>query len=138
MKDAYSFDIDSAGLDESYNKHDRAYRAIFTRCGLEFVAVEADSGAMGGSQSQEFMVYTEAGEDLIASSPPATPPISKKPLANFLQCRISKRLQTQAGARAHSRPAHHRRRLRLPQDSASQDIKCVAFMGTLHRRPSCR
>jgi len=68
MKDAYSFDIDEAGLDESYNKHDRAYRTIFTRCGLEFVAVEADSGAMGGSQSQEFMVYTEAGEDLIASS----------------------------------------------------------------------
>ncbi len=68
MKDAYSFDIDEAGLDESYNKHDRAYRAIFTRCGLEFVAVEADSGAMGGSASQEFMVYTEAGEDLIASS----------------------------------------------------------------------
>jgi prolyl-tRNA synthetase len=68
MKDAYSFDIDEAGLDQSYNKHDAAYRAIFTRCGLEFVAVEADSGAMGGSQSQEFMVYTEAGEDLIASS----------------------------------------------------------------------
>jgi prolyl-tRNA synthetase len=68
MKDAYSFDIDEAGLDVSYNKHDRAYRAIFTRCGLNFVAVEADSGAMGGSSSQEFMVYTEAGEDLIASS----------------------------------------------------------------------
>jgi prolyl-tRNA synthetase len=68
MKDAYSFDIDEAGLDESYNKHDAAYRAIFTRCGLEFVAVEADSGAMGGSGSQEFMVYTEAGEDLIASA----------------------------------------------------------------------
>jgi prolyl-tRNA synthetase len=68
MKDAYSFDLDQAGLDESYNKHDAAYRAIFTRCGLEFVAVEADSGAMGGSGSQEFMVYTNAGEDLIASS----------------------------------------------------------------------
>jgi prolyl-tRNA synthetase len=68
MKDAYSFDIDAAGLDLSYDKHDAAYRAIFTRCGLDFVAVEADSGAMGGSQSQEFMVYTEAGEDLIASS----------------------------------------------------------------------
>jgi len=68
MKDAYSFDIDEAGLAESYNKHDAAYRAIFTRCGLEFVAVEADSGAMGGSGSQEFMVYTDAGEDLIASS----------------------------------------------------------------------
>jgi prolyl-tRNA synthetase len=68
MKDAYSFDLDEAGLDTSYKKHDAVYRRIFTRCGLEFVAVEADSGAMGGSQSQEFMVYTEAGEDLIASS----------------------------------------------------------------------
>ena len=68
MKDSYSFDIDAAGLDHSYDLHDAAYRRIFTRCGLEFVAVEADSGAMGGSQSQEFMVYTEAGEDLIASS----------------------------------------------------------------------
>jgi prolyl-tRNA synthetase len=68
MKDSYSFDIDEAGLDTSYKLHDAAYRAIFTRCGLEFVAVEADSGAMGGSQSQEFMVYTEAGEDWIASA----------------------------------------------------------------------
>ncbi len=68
MKDSYSFDIDEAGLDKSYDLHDAAYRAIFTRCGLEFVAVEADSGAMGGSQSQEFMVYTDAGEDLIASN----------------------------------------------------------------------
>jgi prolyl-tRNA synthetase len=69
MKDSYSFDLDSAGLDQSYNLHDRAYRNIFTRCGLKFVAVDADSGAMGGSQSQEFMVYTYAGEDLIASCP---------------------------------------------------------------------
>ena len=68
MKDAYSFDLDDAGLDESYRKHDATYRRIFARCGLQFVAVEADSGSMGGSQSQEFMVYTEAGEDLIASS----------------------------------------------------------------------
>jgi prolyl-tRNA synthetase len=67
MKDAYSFDIDEAGLDVSYNKHDETYRRIFTRCGLNFVVVEADSGAMGGSGSQEFMVYTEAGEDLIVS-----------------------------------------------------------------------
>jgi prolyl-tRNA synthetase len=69
MKDAYSFDIDTAGLDESYHKHDEVYRRIFSRCGLSFVAVDADSGAMGGSQSQEFMVYTDAGEDLIASCP---------------------------------------------------------------------
>src|SRR6202165_93517 len=69
MKDAYSFDIDQAGLDAAYDLHDAVYRAIFSRCGLKFVAVEADSGAMGGSQSQEFMVYTDAGEDLIASCP---------------------------------------------------------------------
>ena len=69
MKDSYSFDIDKAGLDKSFELHDAVYRRIFTRCGLKFVAVEADSGSMGGSQSQEFMVYTDAGEDLIASCP---------------------------------------------------------------------
>jgi prolyl-tRNA synthetase len=69
MKDSYSFDIDKAGLDKSFDLHDAVYRKIFSRCGLKFVAVEADSGSMGGSQSQEFMVYTEAGEDLIASCP---------------------------------------------------------------------
>jgi prolyl-tRNA synthetase len=69
MKDSYSFDIDAAGLDKSFDLHDGVYRRIFTRCGLKFVAVEADSGSMGGSQSQEFMVYTDAGEDLIASCP---------------------------------------------------------------------
>ncbi len=69
MKDSYSFDLDAEGLDVSYKKHDAAYRTIFTRSGLNFVPVEADSGAMGGSQSQEFMVYAEAGEDLIASCP---------------------------------------------------------------------
>src|SRR5450631_1766178 len=69
MKDSYSFDLDAAGLDKSFDLHDAVYRRIFTRCGLKFVAVEADSGSMGGSQSQEFMVYTDAGEDLIASCP---------------------------------------------------------------------
>ena len=69
MKDSYSFDIDKTGLDKSFELHDAVYRKIFTRCGLKFVAVEADSGSMGGSQSQEFMCYTDAGEDLIASCP---------------------------------------------------------------------
>jgi len=67
MKDSYSFDLDAAGLDKSFDLHDAVYRRIFDRCGLKYVAVEADSGAMGGSASQEFMVYTEAGEDLIVS-----------------------------------------------------------------------
>src|SRR5258705_3169209 len=65
MKDAYSFDIDADGLDVSYKKHDRTYRAIFDRCGLKYMVVEAHSGAMGGSQSHEFMVRTPAGEDQI-------------------------------------------------------------------------
>jgi prolyl-tRNA synthetase len=67
MKDAYSFDIDAAGLDVSYKKHDAAYRRIFDRCGLKYMVVEADSGAMGGKESHEFMVRTPAGEDQIVS-----------------------------------------------------------------------
>ena len=69
MKDAYSFDVDAAGLDRSYEDQRRAYERIFTRCGLEYVAVQAHSGAMGGSASQEFMVRTDAGEDTVAACP---------------------------------------------------------------------
>jgi prolyl-tRNA synthetase len=67
MKDAYSFDIDAAGLDVSYQKHYEAYCRIFDRCGLKYMVVEADSGAMGGKESHEFMVRTPAGEDQIVS-----------------------------------------------------------------------
>ncbi len=65
MKDAYSFDIDDAGLDVSYQKIRQAYFNIFKRCGLEVMVVEADSGAIGGKDSNEFMVITETGEDEI-------------------------------------------------------------------------
>ena len=67
MKDSYSFDIDAAGLDVSYLKHYDTYCRIFDRCGLKYLVVEAHSGAMGGSQSHEFMVRTSAGEDQIVS-----------------------------------------------------------------------
>ena len=67
MKDAYSFDIDATGLDVSYQKHHDTYCRIFDRCGLRYMVIDAHSGAMGGSQSQEFMVRTPAGEDLIVS-----------------------------------------------------------------------
>jgi prolyl-tRNA synthetase len=67
MKDAYSFDMDAAGLDVSYQKHHDTYCRIFDRCGLKYMVIEAHSGAMGGSKSQEFMVRTPAGEDLIVS-----------------------------------------------------------------------
>ncbi|MCS5692719.1 proline--tRNA ligase [Cyanobium sp. FGCU-6] len=69
MKDAYSFHADEACLRSTYEAMDSAYRRIFERCGLRAVAVEADSGAIGGSASQEFMVTAEAGEDLVLSSP---------------------------------------------------------------------
>lgn len=66
MKDAYSFDLDEAGLDVSYKKMYDAYCRIFKRLGLDFTIVDADSGAMGGSGSQEFMVKSPVGEDGIA------------------------------------------------------------------------
>lgn len=66
MKDAYSFDVDKAGLQRSYDSMYAAYERIFTRCGLEFRVVEADSGAIGGKTSHEFHVLADSGEDAIA------------------------------------------------------------------------
>jgi prolyl-tRNA synthetase family II len=63
MKDSYSFDTDFAGLDVAFDRHAEAYRRIFERCGLRAIAVQASSGAMGGSESVEFMSVSEAGED---------------------------------------------------------------------------
>ena len=133
MKDAYSIDIDDAGLDVSYDAHDKVYRRIFDRCGLEYVAVEADSGAMGGSQSQEFMVYTEAGEDLIASSPSGyaanlekatsqlAPVVDLEPTGDGLPELVS----TPGKASIADVTEFF-------GIQASQDIKCVAFMGLMN------
>jgi prolyl-tRNA synthetase len=63
MKDAYSFDVGAEGLEQSYQKMNQAYHNMFRRCGLRFRGVEADSGAIGGSRSQEFMILADAGED---------------------------------------------------------------------------
>src|ERR1700722_14939935 len=129
MKDAYSFDIDDAGLDLSYNKHDIAYRRIFTRCGLQFVAVDADSGAMGGSASQEFMVYTEAGEDLIASSPSGYAANLEKatsilsPVQDLEATSDTPELIHTPGKAAIADVTE------FFGIQAAQDIKCVAFMG---------
>ena len=65
MKDLYSFDVDEAGLDESYEKMSQAYKNIYARLGLPALLIEADSGAIGGKESHEFMVITENGEDEI-------------------------------------------------------------------------
>ena len=67
MKDAYSFDVDEEGANKSYESMYEAYSRIFTRCGLKFRAVEADSGAIGGSYSHEFMVLADTGEDQLVS-----------------------------------------------------------------------
>jgi len=67
MKDSYSLDVGRDGLDAAFQRHFEAYRKIFARCGLDAVAVEASSGTMGGSESVEFMVPSDAGEDWIAS-----------------------------------------------------------------------
>ena len=134
MKDSYSFDLDAAGLDRSFDLHDQVYRRIFTRCGLRFVSVEADSGAMGGSQSQEFMVYTDAGEDLIASCPvcgyaanveKATsrldPVVEMEPTGDGLL-----ELVSTPGLGAIADVA------RFFQISPASDIKCVAYMALRH------
>jgi prolyl-tRNA synthetase len=130
MKDSYSFDIDAVGLDKSYDLHDAAYRAIFDRCGLKYVAVEADSGAMGGSQSQEFMVYTDAGEDLIVSCP------TGDYAANLEKATSRLPVEEDLAATGDGLPEL----LYTPGKgaiadivaflgiSAKQDIKCVAFM----------
>jgi prolyl-tRNA synthetase len=69
MKDSYSFDLDEAGLDTSFEAHRGAYERIFARLGIPAIAVEASSGNMGGSDSVEFMCPAEAGEDLVARCP---------------------------------------------------------------------
>ena len=68
MKDAYSFDTDAEGLDKSYQQMYEAYRRIFSRCGLPFLIVEAETGEMGGSQSHQFTVPCETGEDIIVQT----------------------------------------------------------------------
>jgi prolyl-tRNA synthetase len=65
MYDGYSFDADASGLDRSYAAQDAAYRRVFERCGLDFTVVQADSGAIGGSASEEFMVLADTGEDAV-------------------------------------------------------------------------
>lgn len=135
MKDSYSFDIDQVGLDKSYNLHDEAYRRIFTRCGLEFVAVEADSGAMGGSQSQEFMVYTEAGEDVIASARDESGNVVYA--ANIEKATSTLAPVTDLEPTGDGMPelVHTPGKAAITDVTeffgiaASQDIKCVAYMG---------
>jgi prolyl-tRNA synthetase len=69
MKDSYSFDLDEAGLDKSFDAHRGAYERIFARLGIPAIAAEASNGTMGGKDSMEFMCPSQAGEDLVATCP---------------------------------------------------------------------
>jgi prolyl-tRNA synthetase len=140
MKDAYSFDIDKAGLDKSFDLHDAVYRRIFTRCGLKFVAVEADSGSMGGSQSQEFMVYTDAGEDLIASCPVCHYAANLEKATSLLEPVVEMEptgdgkpeLVSTPGCGAIADVAA------FFKISPASDIKCVAYMALQQGAPSAK
>jgi prolyl-tRNA synthetase len=121
MKDAYSFDVDRAGLDRSYEDQRRAYERIFTRCGLEFVAVQAHSGAMGGSESSEFMVRTDAGEDDVAACP---------------RCRYAANTET-ARSRGPAAPAKAGVRLDAPRRFPTPGVRTIdALAQPPHGRPA--
>ncbi len=108
MKDAYSFDVDRAGLDRSYEDQRRAYERIFTRCGLDFVAVQAHSGAMGGSESSEFMVRTDAGEDLVAACPKCRYAANTETATSRVPAEADGAGPGRAGAVRHAGRGHHR------------------------------
>jgi prolyl-tRNA synthetase len=114
MKDAYSFDVDSSASDLSYDKMYQAYRRIFQRCGLNYRAVEADTGSIGGSSSHEFMVLAESGEDAIVSC---------------TQCEYAANVEK---AEAHPAPAEHAepRPLEKVETPAKRSVEEVtAFLG---------
>jgi prolyl-tRNA synthetase len=95
MKDAYSFDADSEGLDESYKAMYDAYCRVFKRCGLEYVIVEAESGEMGGSGSHQFTVPCESGEDTIVYTEVHTPNIgSIEAVCKFLNTESRQMVKT--------------------------------------------
>jgi prolyl-tRNA synthetase len=120
MKDAYSFDADAAGLDRSYEDQRRAYERIFTRCGLDFVAVQAHSGAMGGSASQEFMVRTDAGEDDVAAC---------------ARCRYAANTET-ARSRGPATPVQPAARLDAPRRFPTPGVRTIdALAQAPHHRP---
>ncbi len=123
MKDAYSFDVDAAGLDKSYDDQRQAYEKIFTRCGLDFVAVQAHSGAMGGSGSQEFMVRTEAGEDDVAACP---------------KCRYAANTET-ARSRGPIRPVDAGEPLGAPRKFPTPGVRTIdGLERPPHGRPAAR
>ncbi|KLJ00167.1 proline--tRNA ligase [Luteimonas sp. FCS-9] len=112
MKDAYSFDIDEAGMAASYQTMHAAYTRIFTRLGLEFRAVQADSGAIGGDASQEFHVLADSGEDAIAFS-----------TASDYAANVEAARAAAPGARP--APAETLRRVETPTQKTCEDVAAL-------------
>ncbi|WP_337244579.1 proline--tRNA ligase [Luteimonas sp. gir] len=112
MKDAYSFDIDEAGMAASYQKMHAAYTRIFTRLGLDFRAVQADSGAIGGDASQEFHVLAESGEDALVFS------TSSDYAANVEAARA-------AAPGARPAPSEALRRVETPTQKTCEDVAAL-------------
>jgi prolyl-tRNA synthetase len=111
MKDAYSFDVDEAGADRSYEMMYEAYDKIFRRCGLKFRAVEADTGSIGGSFSHEFMVLADTGEDQIV---------------NCLQCDYAANLEKAEVKWDSDKPAsHHDEEMKPLEEVETPDKKTV-------------
>ena len=105
MKDAYSFHADEADLQATYDRMDQAYRRIFERCGLEAVPVDADSGAIGGAASQEFMVTADAGEDLILISDDGVYSANQEKAVSLPPPRCRSRLRSSPWWKPQARPA---------------------------------
>ena len=110
MKDSYSFDVDDAGLEVSYQRHREAYIKTFERLGLPFVIVSAMSGAMGGSASEEFLAPIDVGEDTLRALPELRLRRQRRGGAGAGAAGAAGRRPAAGGRARHARHAHDRRR----------------------------
>ena len=131
MKDSYSFDVDDAGLDASYQKHRDAYIRIFDRLGFEYVIVKAMSGAMGGSKSEEFLAKADVGEDTYVrcTNCDYAANVEAVQVAPPTPHRVRRRARRPRGA--HARHPHHRHPGRPPQRAFPRDDRPWAAGDTL-------
>jgi prolyl-tRNA synthetase len=128
MKDAYSFHAGEDSLDATYQVMYAAYSRIFTRLGLKFRAVAADTGAIGGSGSHEFHVLADSGEDAIAFCPDSDYAANVEMAEAMAPGHIPPRRSAGMEDR-HPRPAHHRGSDRLPKVSADKVVKTLVVRG---------